>query len=62
MSATTDTVADRIETARATVTPIQVATILVFGTAITFMLVFLQEPLVHDSMHNFRHVAGITCH
>jgi cobalt transporter subunit CbtB len=30
--------------------------------ALGFALLFVQEPLVHDSMHNFRHAAGITCH
>lgn len=25
-------------------------------------LLFLQEPAAHDSLHSFRHSAGITCH
>lgn len=25
-------------------------------------LLFAQTPMLHDSMHNFRHAAGITCH
>nr|WP_245180911.1 CbtB domain-containing protein [Halomicroarcula amylolytica] len=30
--------------------------------ALGFALLFVQEPMLHDSMHNFRHAAGITCH
>ncbi|MXV63840.1 CbtB-domain containing protein [Natronorubrum sp. JWXQ-INN-674] len=62
MRATNDTVSSRIEIARAELTPIQFATGLLFAAAIAFVLVFLQEPLAHDAMHNFRHAAGITCH
>lgn len=62
MSHSTETVRDRVGTVRRTVTPLQAATLLTFATAITFALVFVQEPLVHDSLHNFRHAAGITCH
>ncbi|MFB6310250.1 MAG: CbtB domain-containing protein [Salinirussus sp.] len=25
-------------------------------------LATVQEPLVHDALHNFRHVTGIACH
>ncbi|MFC4438098.1 MULTISPECIES: CbtB domain-containing protein [Natrialbaceae] len=60
--ATSDTVSDRIESASAELTPIQIATGLAFAAGIAFTLVFLQEPLAHDAMHNFRHAAGITCH
>ena len=59
---TNETVTDRLELARATLTPTQAAAVLAFGAAIVFALVFLQEPLVHDATHNFRHTAGITCH
>ncbi|MFC4541916.1 CbtB domain-containing protein [Halosolutus amylolyticus] len=62
MAATTDTVHDRIDTARADLTPIQLAAIVLFAAAIGFTLLFLQEPIAHDAMHNFRHGAGITCH
>jgi len=62
MTATNETVRSRIETARTDLTPLQVLTGLLFATAIAFTLVFLQEPLAHDAMHNFRHGAGITCH
>ncbi len=30
--------------------------------ALGFTLLFVQDPLLHDSLHNFRHSAGITCH
>jgi membrane-bound metal-dependent hydrolase YbcI (DUF457 family) len=30
--------------------------------ALGFALLFVQEPLAHDAMHNFRHGAGIVCH
>ena len=59
---TNETVADRFELARASLTPTQIAAVLTFGAAIVFTLMFLQEPLVHDATHNFRHAAGITCH
>ncbi len=62
MNTSNETVADRIEAARGTVGVVQAATIITFAAAITFTLIFLQDPVAHDSMHNFRHAAGITCH
>lgn len=62
MTPTDDTVRDRIETTRSTLTPLQAVTLLTFATAITFSLLVLQEPLAHDSLHNFRHAAGVVCH
>lgn len=62
MSVTNDTVHDRIERARIDLTPTQRVAIVVLVAAIGFVLLFVQEPLVHDSIHNFRHAAGITCH
>ncbi len=59
---TDETVATRVELARNELTTSQILAGLAFGTAIAFTLLFVQEPLVHDSMHNFRHAAGITCH
>ena len=59
---TNDTVHSRFETARTELTALQVATGLLFAAAIAFTLIFLQEPLAHDAMHNFRHGAGIVCH
>jgi len=57
-----ETVGDRLRVARTELTTTQIAAGLAFGTAIVFALMFVQEPLVHESMHNFRHAAGITCH
>ncbi len=59
---TNETVSDRFELARAQLRPSQALAALAFGAAIVFTLMFLQEPLVHDATHNFRHAAGITCH
>lgn len=62
MAATHDTVHERIERARIDLTPARVGVALALIAAIGFTLLFLQEPLVHDSLHNFRHSIGVTCH
>ncbi|WP_313692843.1 CbtB domain-containing protein [Halorarum halobium] len=62
MSVANDTVHDRIERARIELSPVQLTAVLGFVAAVGFLLLFVQEPLVHDSMHNLRHAAGITCH
>jgi len=62
MPTTDETVADRLRPVRAPVTPFQAATLMIFAASITFTLIALQEPLAHDSLHNFRHAAGIVCH
>ncbi len=62
MSATTETVTGRIEQARTELSAGQLAMGLAVTSAIGFVLLFLQEPLAHDAMHNFRHAAGIACH
>jgi hypothetical protein len=62
MATANDTVHGRIEHARIELTPTQVAIGLALAAALGFTLLFMQEPLVHDSLHNFRHAAGITCH
>jgi hypothetical protein len=62
MATANDTVHGRIEHARIELTPTQVVLGLALAAALGFMLLFMQEPLVHDSLHNFRHAAGITCH
>ncbi|MFB6297653.1 MAG: CbtB domain-containing protein [Salinirussus sp.] len=62
MAAATDTVHGRIERARTELTPAQVAAVFGLAAALGFALLFVQDPLVHDSVHNFRHTAGITCH
>ena len=58
----TETVHDRVAIAQETMTPSQMAAVGAFVASIAFALVFVQEPLIHDAMHNFRHAAGITCH
>ncbi|MBX0324244.1 CbtB-domain containing protein [Halomicroarcula sp. F13] len=62
MQATDDSVSNRIERARASLTGTQVAVALALVAALGFTLLFVQDPMLHDSLHNFRHSAGITCH
>jgi hypothetical protein len=62
MSATPATVAGRVEQATVELDPVHLAAILAVGAALGFTLLFLQDPLVHDSLHNFRHSIGVTCH
>ena len=62
MATANNTVHGRIEQARMELTPARVAAGLALVAALGFALLFVQEPMVHDSMHNFRHAAGITCH
>ena len=62
MSAANDTVSDRIDTARSTLSPTEVGLGLLGVTLALFLLAFAQEPLVHDAMHNGRHLAGVVCH
>lgn len=62
MTVTKPTVNQRIEEIRVTLSPTQIALILTFAAATVFTLLFMQEPLVHDSLHNFRHSVGVTCH
>jgi cobalt transporter subunit CbtB len=62
MATANDTVHGRIEQARIQLAPTQVAVGFALVVALGFALLFVQEPMLHDSMHNFRHAAGITCH
>lgn len=62
MTINNDTIHGRIERARIELTPTQVALGLALAASLGFTLLFLQDPLAHDAMHNFRHAAGITCH
>lgn len=62
MATANNTVHGRIEQARVELTPIQVALGLALVAALGFTLLFVQEPMMHEAMHNFRHAAGITCH
>jgi ABC-type nitrate/sulfonate/bicarbonate transport system permease component len=52
----------RINHARRTLTPTQIGLGFALVAALLFALLFVQEPMVHDSLHNARHAAGITCH
>lgn len=61
MSTGTNTVRGRIEQA-VTLTPTTLLLTIILATLTGFTLLFIQEPLVHDAMHNFRHTAGVTCH
>lgn len=62
MATANNTVHGRIEQARMELTPAQMSVGLALIAALGFALLFVQEPMMHDSMHNFRHAAGITCH
>ena len=59
MATASNTVHSRLEQARMELTPTQAAVAL---AALGFALLFVQQPMLHDSMHNFRHAAGVTCH
>ncbi|WP_336337462.1 CbtB domain-containing protein [Haloarcula brevis] len=58
----TDSVHDRLDRARAGLTGPQIAIGVTLVAALGFTLLFVQDPMLHDSLHNFRHSAGITCH
>lgn len=62
MSTANDTVHDRIDRASRELSATQIGIGLAMALSIGFVLMFMQDPMVHDAMHNFRHVAGITCH
>lgn len=62
MATANDTVYGRIERARGELTPAKAALGVTLLAAVGFALLFGQDPLLHDSMHNFRHAAGIACH
>lgn len=62
MSDDTDTVIDRVDTATSSLSGTQLAIAVALVAALGYTLLFVQDPLVHDSLHNFRHSAGITCH
>jgi cobalt transporter subunit CbtB len=62
MSTTNDTVHGRVEQARVELTLTELVVGLALVAALGFALLFVQEPMLHDSMHNFRHAAGVTCH
>ncbi|ACV47975.1 MULTISPECIES: CbtB domain-containing protein [Halomicrobium] len=62
MTTATDTVSGRVAQAQTELTPTQLLAGIALVAALGFALVFLQAPMAHDSMHNFRHAAGVVCH
>ena len=60
--AATHTVSDRIAQASQELSAAEVAVGLALVAGLLFGLLLLQQPLAHDSLHNFRHVAGVVCH
>lgn len=60
--AAANTVHERIEQARYELRPRDVVLGVAILLAIGFVLAVLQTPLAHDSLHNFRHTAGVVCH
>lgn len=62
MSGSPQTVAGRVEQAALELDTVYIAAVVAVGVALGFSLLFMQEPLLHDSLHNFRHSIGITCH
>ena len=62
METETDTVRRRVDIATSALSGTQMALGLALLAALGFTLLFVQEPMVHDSLHNFRHGAGVTCH
>lgn len=58
----TDTVRGRIAHARTELTLKQLALGTILLALVGFTLLFMQEPAVHEALHDARHVAGVTCH
>ena len=59
---TDDSVYDRLDRARTALSGTQMAIGLALVAALGFTLLFVQDPMMHDALHNFRHAAGVTCH
>jgi len=57
-----DSVGNRLTNVKETASVTDILAGLLFATALSFTLLFIQDPLVHDSLHNFRHVGGVVCH
>jgi cobalt transporter subunit CbtB len=57
-----DSVGDRFDRARTSLTGVHLAAGAGLVAALGFTLLFVQDPMMHDALHNFRHGAGITCH
>jgi cobalt transporter subunit CbtB len=61
MATAPDSVDRRIARARAELTPATVVAVALLAL-LGAVLLFAQDPAIHDSLHEFRHGAGITCH
>jgi cobalt transporter subunit CbtB len=62
MSATNETVRGRVKGVLIELTPAQLALGLGLAALLAIGLVFAQDPVVHEALHDFRHTGGITCH
>lgn len=62
MGAEAHTVRGRVDNVRVQLSPAQVAVGLGALALLGLTLVAVQEPAVHNALHDFRHVAGVTCH
>jgi hypothetical protein len=60
--AATHTVSDRIAQASQELSRWEVAAGLVLTTGFLAGLLLLQQPLLHEGLHDFRHAAGVVCH
>lgn len=58
----TDTVTRRVNEALIEISPAHLAAGVGLLALAGTLLLFSQDPLVHETMHNFRHGAGVTCH
>lgn len=55
-------VTDRFDRASTGLTGVHLSVGVALVAALGFTLLFVQDPMMHDSLHNFRHAAGVTCH
>lgn len=60
MVSTDETVHDRIAFARTL--GYELALGIGVAALLGLTLLFVQEPMVHDALHDFRHAVGVTCH
>jgi len=62
MSASTETVVDRVEYTRTETPTMQLLLLAAVLLTLGSTLFVLQDPHVHTALHDFRHAAGIVCH
>lgn len=60
--AAANSIGGRVEQARYELSAREAVLGMAIVAALGFALLVLQDPMAHDSLHNFRHAAGITCH